>query len=204
MTVLEPAGGMPDTLGEVRRPVRPPRPPARPGGTATPRRGQSGGLRGDSARPVGASGQARPGVDPLRVLLVLGVTASVALHAQMAVTGAHGPGWSVLMGVMALLCLSCLAGLVRAGDPAGPVRMTMGMALAMALGHVLLLPLLAGAPGAHGAHAAHAAPGGGAAVAAAGAGHGGMLLVVGVELIVAALAVGWVRRHKQRITYQPV
>ncbi|MEX5295369.1 hypothetical protein QYM41_08810 [Kocuria sp. CPCC 205268] len=129
------------------------------------------------------------------------MTASVALHAQMALTGAHGPGWSLLMGVMALLCLSCLAGLVRAGDPAGPVRMTMGMALAMALGHVLLLPLLAGAPGAHGAHAAH---GGEATVAAAGAGHGGMLLVVGVELIVATLAVGWVRRHKQRITYQAV
>ncbi|WP_157571454.1 hypothetical protein [Kocuria rosea] len=134
------------------------------------------------------------------MLLVLGVATSVALHAQMALAGAHGPGWSVLMGVMALLCLSCLAGLVRAGDPAGPVRMTMGMALAMALGHVLLLPLLAG--GTHGAHAHH---GGAAPVeAAAGAGHGGMLLVVGVELAVAALAVGWTRRHKQRITYQPV
>lgn len=202
MTVLEPAGGMPDTLGEVRRTVRPPRPPARPGGTATLRRRQPGGLRRASARPDGVPGQARPGADLLRVLLVLGVTASVALHAQMALTGTHGPGWSVLMGVMALLCLSCLAGLVRAGDPAGPVRMTMGMALAMALGHVLLLPLLAGAPGAHGAHAHH---GGTAAVdTAAGAGHGGMLLVVGVELTVAALAVGWVRRHKQRITYQPV
>ncbi|MEX5297215.1 hypothetical protein RCG67_00360 [Kocuria sp. CPCC 205292] len=130
------------------------------------------------------------------------MAASVALHAQMALTGAHGPGWSVLMGVMALLCLSCLAGLVRGGDPAGPVRMTMGMALAMALGHVLLLPLLTGGAGAHGAHAHH---GGAAPVdAAAGAGHGGMLLVVGVELAVAVLAVGWTRRHNQRITYQPV
>lgn len=169
MTVLEPAGGMPETH---RAP----------------------------GRSAGRSGEARRGADLLRVLLVLGVATSVALHAQMALAGAHGPGWSVLMGVMALLCLSCLAGLVRAGDPAGPVRMTMGMALAMALGHVLLLPLLAG--GTHGAHAHH---GGAAPVeAAAGAGHGGMLLVVGVELAVAALAVGWTRRHKQRITYQPV
>ncbi|MGK7221295.1 hypothetical protein ACSNO4_00655 [Kocuria flava] len=134
------------------------------------------------------------------MLIVLGVAASVVLHARMALAGAHGPGWSVLMGVMALLCLSCLAGLVRAGDPAGPVRMTMGMALAMALGHVLLLPLLAG--GAHGAHAHH---GGAAPVdAASGAGHGGMLLVVGVELAVAAVAVVWIRRHTLRITYQSV
>ncbi|WP_143709859.1 hypothetical protein [Kocuria flava] len=136
------------------------------------------------------------------MLLVLGVAASVVLHARMALAGVHGPGWSVLMGVMALLCLSCLAGLVRAGEPTATVRMVMGTALAMALGHVLLLPLLGGSSGAHGAHAHHgrAAP----VDAASGAGHGGMLLVVGVELAVAAVAVVWTRRHTQRITYQPV
>lgn len=136
------------------------------------------------------------------MLLVLGVAASVALHAQMALAGAHGPGWSVLMGAMALLCLSCLAGLVRAGDPAGTVRMTMGTALAMALGHVLLLPLLGGGAGAQGVHAHHGAAT--AVDAASGAGHGGMLLVVGVELAVAALAVAWTRGRNRRTAYQPV
>lgn len=181
MTALEPAAGAVGARRAVRGPVGVLRPPGRP---AAPRREVCGGA------------------GLLRVLLVLGVAASVALHAQMALAGAHGPGWSVLMGVMALLCLSCLAGLVRTGDPTGAVRMTMGMALAMALGHVLLLPLLDGGSGAHGAHAHHG--GASAAGSASGAGHGGMLLVVAVELAVAALAVGWTGRHNQRITYQPV
>lgn len=197
MTAPDPAGG----AAAVRRPAGPTRELRRPADPLGVLRRPADPVR-ELSKPVDPRRVLRRPVDLPRVLLVLGVTASVALHAQMALAGTHGPGWSVLMGIMAVLCLSCLAGLVRAGDPTGAVRMTMGMALAMALGHVLLLPLLGGASGAHGAHA-HS---GGAttAGAAAGAGHGGMLLVVVVELAVAAVAVRWTRRHTQRITYQPV
>lgn len=201
MTALEPAGEALGARRAVRRPADPLRAPGRREGPPGSRRRAVDALRAPG-RQAAPRLQALRRTDLLRVLLVLGVAASVVLHARMALAGAHGPGWSVLMGVMALLCLSCLAGLLRAGDPTGTVRMTMGMALAMALGHVLLLPLLAGGSGAHGAHAHHG--GAPAAGAASGAGHGGMLLVVGVELVVAALAVGWTRRHNQRITYQPV
>lgn len=203
MTALEPAGG---ALGAGRSPGGPVQTPGPPDGPSGARCRPADLLR-ERCRPDAPppAERRRAGLrraDPLRVLLVLGVAASVVLHARMALTGVHGPGWSVLMGVMALLCLSCLAGLVRAGDPTATVRMVTGTALAMALGHVLLLPLLGGSSGVHGAHAHH---GGAAPVdAASGAGHGGMLLVVGVELAVAAVAVVWTRRHTQRITYQPV
>lgn len=203
MTALEPADGARGAGRSPGGPVQTPGPPDGPSGArCRPADLLRGRGRPDAPPPAERrrAGLRRP--DPLRVLLVLGVAASVVLHARMALAGVHGPGWSVLMGVMALLCLSCLAGLVRAGEPTATVRMVMGTALAMALGHVLLLPLLGGSSGAHGAHAHH---GGAAPVdAASGADHGGMLLVVGVELAVAAVAVVWTRRHTQRITYQPV
>jgi hypothetical protein len=140
--------------------------------------------------------------DPLRVLLGTGVGVSVALHGQMAVAGTHGAGWAVVMGVMAALCLSCLVALARVGDLVRTVRMTMGMALAMALAHTLMIPLLGGSGG-HSAHAHHGGAGATEA-AASGAGHGGMLLVVVVELAVAALAVAWLRRHDRRPARRPV
>jgi hypothetical protein len=142
--------------------------------------------------------------DPLRAALVLGTGVSVALHARMALDGAHGRGWSVLMGFMALLCLPCLLALLRPGaahPAARTVRMALGTALAMALGHVLLLPLLS-----HGAgHVGHGAPPAGTMPAAGGgAGHGsGVLAVVGVEMAVAVLAVVWLRRA-ERPTYRSV
>ncbi|MGQ1838504.1 hypothetical protein ACT4S2_08605 [Kocuria turfanensis] len=150
-----------------------------------------------------ASASRLPG-DPVRVLLAAGLVASVLLHARMAL-GGHGPGWSIGMAVMAVLCLSCLPALVRAGAArrrAGAVRMVMGMALAMAFGHVLLLPLM----GAGGGHAHHGAlPAGTMPAAAGGAAHGtGALLVISVELAVAALAVLWLRRHGRRPTYRSV
>ncbi|MFI7584208.1 hypothetical protein ACH9DO_10480 [Kocuria sp. M1N1S27] len=185
------------------------RAPRAPGGPPGAHRRVDGPLR--APRPVGSLHRAeaalrvpRPRVDLLRALLVLGTAASVALHGQMGLGGAHGPGWSALMGVMAVLCLSCLLGLVRAADPAGTVRMTMGMALAMALGHVLLLPLLDASSGAHGHHGHHAGTSAVSAASTAGAGHGGMLLVVGVELAVAVVAVSWLRRHNRRMTYRSV
>lgn len=143
--------------------------------------------------------------DPLRGALALGTGVSVVLHAQMALGGTHGRGWSVLMGLMAVLCLPCLVALVRpaAVHPAvGTVRMALGTALAMALGHVLLLPLMSGVGG----HAQHGTPSAGTVPAAAGgAAHGaGVLLVVGVELAVAVLAVVWLRRSERRPVCRPV
>lgn len=141
-----------------------------------------------------------PGVlrDPLRAVLVCGIAVSVAVHARMAVDGGHGPGWSLAMAGMAVLCLSCGLALVRPGDRAGVVRMTMGMALAMALIHVLLLPLMGGSS--TGAHAHH---GGVPAVAAPSAGHGTMLLAVVVELGVGVLALAWTRRHGRAVRVGP-
>ncbi|MFI7481321.1 hypothetical protein ACH9EU_02780 [Kocuria sp. M1R5S2] len=153
----------------------------------------STGRRTDAATDSGAPSLTR---DPLRIVMVAGTAASVVLHGHMAL--AHGGGWAVLMAAMAVLCLACLAGLLRGGRPDAAVRMTTGMALAMALGHVLLLPLMSG----DGAHAHHAATGSAAHPTSpaqdAAAGHGGMLLVVAVELAVAACAVAWSRRHEDR------
>lgn len=152
---------------------------------------------------VPASASRLPG-DPLRVLLAAGLAASVLLHARMAL-GGHGPGWSLGMAAMAVLCLPCLTTLVRAGAAhrrAGAVRMAMGAALATALGHVLLLPLMS----AGGGHAQHGAlPSGAPSAVTGGEAHGATaLLVIAVELVVAALAVVWLRRHERRPTYRSV
>lgn len=130
--------------------------------------------------------------DPLRLVLAAGIGTSAVLHGQMALAGAHGSGWSVLMGTMAAVCVFCAAGLLRRGDPVAAVRMSTGMALAMALLHVLALPLLSGSGG-HARHGVASAAGG-----VAEAGRGTMLLVVVVELAVAAGAVAWIRRHGPR------
>ena len=129
--------------------------------------------------------------DPLRIVLATGVGISAVLHGQMALAGAHGAGWSVLMGAMTAVCLFCVAGLLRHGDPAAAMRMSTGMALAMALVHVLALPLISGGSG-HGRHGAASATS-----SVPEAGHGAMLLVVVVELAVAAGAVAWVRRSER-------
>ena len=150
------------------------------------------GVHGVPAGP-GAAGLRR---DPLRVLLAAGVGAAVVLHAHMALAGIHGAGWSVLMGAMAAVCLFCVIGMLRDEEPAAAMRMSTGMALAMALAHVLALPLLGGGGGHHGTSSA--------AGGAAQAGHGAMLLVVLVELAVAAGAVAWIRRHERRSTYRSV
>jgi hypothetical protein len=133
--------------------------------------------------------------DVHRWMIIAGVGASIALHGQMALSGAHGTMWSLVMGGMAAICVSCIVALVKAGPARGPVCMTMGMAIAMALIHVLMLPFLNGGGGAHSHHsAAHVD----AVVAGSSGGHGAMLMVVAVELAVAALAAGWMRRHSRR------
>jgi hypothetical protein len=132
--------------------------------------------------------------DPLRSAVAVGVATSMVLHGQMSLTGMHGPFWSAVMGAMALGCLSCLAGLLRPGRPQAPMAMTMGMAVAMALIHVLMLPLMADAVHAHhDVTAEHALTG-----AVPDSGQVSMVLVVVLELAVAALAVIWLRRHKHR------
>jgi hypothetical protein len=153
------------------------------------------------AVPGHRPGDPVPGLlhDPLRVLVVLGVAVSTVLHGQMAILGVHGAVWSLVMAGMAVMCLSCVASLLRPGrsiaarHPA--MTMTVGMALAMALGHVLMLPLMTGGNG--GAHAHHTTGGSGRTTLAAtpDSGHSTMLLVVIVEIVVAATATAWTRRH---------
>jgi hypothetical protein len=130
--------------------------------------------------------------DPRHLLLVAGVGTSVALHGQMAISGMHGTVWSLVMAAMAAICLPCLVALVKSKAAPGPVRMTMGTALAMALTHVLMLPLLNTSSGAHAHH--HAAQME-SVVATSGGNHGAMLAVIAVELAVAAMAAGCMRRH---------
>ena len=137
--------------------------------------------------------------DPLGVSVVLGVAVSAALHGRMALSGAHGPFWSVVMAGMALVCGLCLVALLRRGRSATEagttMTMTMGMALAMALAHALMLPFAGEMSGHHASAHHHGMATGPTGSAAPGAGHGSMLVVVAVELLIAALAVTWTRRH---------
>lgn len=148
-------------------------------------------------RPLaGASGERTPD-GPLRVLLVGCVAASVAAHGWTAVGGGHGAGWSLVMAAMAVACSWCLPDLVRRRDAAGPVRMTLGTAVAMAVVHVLMVPLMGGRQsGGHPAHHGGLGAGPSAAEAAAvGAGHSAMLALIVLELAAAALAAGLLRRR---------
>lgn len=145
---------------------------------------------------VGASG-ARASGAPVHVLLTGCVAASVAAHGWMAVGGGHGAGWSLVMAAMAVACSFCLADLVRRPDAAGPVRMVLSTAVAMAVVHVLMLPLMgAHASGGHAAHHGGAATGPSAAESlTGGADHSGMLALIALELAAAGLAAGLLRRR---------
>lgn len=131
------------------------------------------------------------------VLLVACVGASAAAHGWMAIGGGHGAGWSLVMAAMALACASCAVDLLRRWHDPGSAVMALGMAAAMALIHVLMLPLMTA--GAAGTQHAHHAGGGAAASAAAasgaGAEHGAMLLLVALELVAAGLAAARLRRR---------
>ncbi len=128
--------------------------------------------------------------------LVLSVAGSAAAHGWMAVGGGHGAGWSLVMAAMAVLCAFCVVGLMRQPLAVAPARMAMVMAVTMALLHVLMIPLMAGAAGGathHHAHHAHHGGGGPgaapvAAASAAGADHSTMMLVIVLELTAGGLA----------------
>lgn len=146
--------------------------------------------------PTGASGERTPGA-LLHVLLTGCVAASVAAHGWTAVGGGHGAGWSLVMAAMAVACSFCLADLVRRPEAAEPVRMALSTGVAMAVVHVLGLPLMGGhASGGHPAHHGGAGAGPGAADAVAGgAGSGAMLALIVLELTAAGLAAGLLRRR---------
>lgn len=145
---------------------------------------------------VGASAARTPGA-PVHVLLAGCVAASVAAHGWMAVGGGHGAGWSLVMAAMAVACSFCLTDMVRRPEAAGPVRMALSTAVAMAVVHVLVLPLMGGhVSGGHPAH--HGGAGAGPSPAEAltgGADSSGMLALIVLELTAAALAAGLLRRR---------
>lgn len=129
--------------------------------------------------------------------LVLCVAGSAATHGWMAVGGGHGAGWSLVMAGMAALCAFCVVGLLRQPLAADPVRMAMVMAVTMALLHVVLMPLTAGAGGGahhHGQHGGESPVAAAVVASAGGAEHSTMMLVVIVlELVAGGLAVARLR-----------
>lgn len=154
--------------------------------------------------PAGAPGQGPTPPAPVAVgllhgCLVLCVAGSAAAHGWMAVGGGHGAGWSLVMAAMAVLCAFCVVGLVRRPPAVAPVRMAMVMAVTMALLHVLMIPLMAGAAGGAARHHSHhggegpgAAP---VAAAAGGADHSTMMPVIVLELTAGGLAATRLRRR---------
>lgn len=149
--------------------------------------------RGAAPRVTAAAG----GV--LHGCLVLSVAGSAAAHGWMAMGGGHGVGWSLVMAAMAVLCAFCVVGLMRRPLATEPVRMAMVMAVAMALLHVVMVPLMAGAGGGapHHAHRGGESYGAAPAVASAGgADHSTMALVVVLELAAAGLAATRLRRRR--------
>ncbi|MEX5270728.1 hypothetical protein [Kocuria sabuli] len=145
---------------------------------------------------TGASGERTPGA-PVHVLLTGCVAASVAAHGWTAVGGDHGAGWSLVMAAMAVACSFCLPDLVRRPEASGPVRMALSTGVAMAVVHVLMLPLMGGhASGGHPAHHGGAGAGPGAADAVTGGtGSSTMLALIVLELTAAVLAAGLLRRR---------
>lgn len=110
--------------------------------------------------------------------------------------GGHGAGWSLVMAAMAVLCGFCVMGLMRQPLAADPVRMAMIMAVTMALLHVLMISLMAGAGRGTQHHAHHGGESPGAAPVAASAGgadHSTMMLLIVLELMVGGLAAARLR-----------
>lgn len=133
--------------------------------------------------------------------LVLCVTGSATAHGWMAVGGGHGAGWSLVMAAMAVLCAFCVVGLMRQPLAAEPLCMAMVMAVTMALLHVLMIPLMAGAAGGTHHHAIRGGEGPGAAPVAASAGgadHSTMMMVIVLELVAGGLAATRLRRRRPR------
>ncbi|WP_336712875.1 hypothetical protein [Arthrobacter sp. USHLN218] len=139
---------------------------------------------------------------PLHPRLCAGAAvASAAAHGWMA--WLHRGSWweSGLMVLMAAACLSCVVQLWRSGC-AGAARSFMGMALAMAGFHLLLVvqPLAGGGHPAHMHHSAVAAAAQASSGAGGGAGSAGpMLAVIFLELAGAMAAATWIRRSAAQL-----
>ncbi len=131
--------------------------------------------------------------------LVLSVAGSAAAHGWMAMGGGHGAGWSLVMAAMAVLCAFCVVGLMRRPLATEPVHMAMVMAVAMALLHVVMVPLMAGPGGGapHHAHHGGGRPGADPVAASAGAAdHSTMMMVIVLELVAGGLAATRLRRRR--------
>lgn len=105
------------------------------------------------------------------------------------------------MVLMAAACLSCVVQLWRSGC-AGAARSFMGMALAMAGFHLLLVvqPLAGGGHAGHMHHTAVAAAVQASSGAGGGAGSAGpMLAVIFLELAGAMAAATWIRRSAAQL-----
>ncbi|EMY33865.1 hypothetical protein D477_012655 [Arthrobacter crystallopoietes BAB-32] len=114
--------------------------------------------------------------------------ASATAHTWMA--WLHWGSWweAGLMAVMAVSCLPCALPLWRSGCT-GAARMLMGMALAMAGFHLLLvLQPVASGTHSHHAPAVQTAPPGPPDMA------GAMLAIIALELASAMMAATWIRR----------
>jgi hypothetical protein len=135
---------------------------------------------------------------------------SIAAHLWMAWQHLDAPWQSLLMLVMAAFCLPCALKTWRHGG-AGPARMLMLAALAMAAFHTLLLTGAGGRGGGHAGHAiaaaagstanagGHAATAVGTAPLTAGLPHTEMLLgVILLELAAALSAAIYLHRLRQR------
>jgi hypothetical protein len=109
--------------------------------------------------------------------------ASVAAHAWMAFGHSHAWWQSTVMLLMAAFCLPCAVKLWRRAA-AHPAVMLLWSAVGMAGLHVLLLAVSALSAGAHSHHAASVHP----------AAPGPLLAVIGLELMMAALAASWLYR----------
>ncbi|AUI52970.1 hypothetical protein SAMN04489742_3582 [Arthrobacter crystallopoietes] len=127
------------------------------------------------------------------------LAAFVAIAAHFWMAWAHRDSWwqAGVMLAMAVACLPCALVLWRAAG-VRPAKMMMLAALTMAAFHaVLLLAPNGGVSHGHHAGAAALAP----AATAAGAGTGGMLVLISWEIVTGMLAATWLRRRRETLNY---
>jgi hypothetical protein len=130
--------------------------------------------------------------DPLLVLIMTGVGFSSALHIQMAAMGFHGLIGTLIMACMAVACISCLVTLLLRGSQVVTVRMIMGMAQIMVIAHLILIFPPAGSGNVHRHNTVTSADD----PIRGGLAHGSFLVVIAVELLVAATAAVWIRNKR--------
>ncbi|MCW2135429.1 hypothetical protein [Arthrobacter sp. VKM Ac-2550] len=127
------------------------------------------------------------------------LAAFVAIAAHFWMAWAHRDSWwqAGVMLAMAVVCLPCALVLWRTAG-VEPAKMLMLAALAMAAFHAVLLLLPNGGVGhSHHTGVAALAP----AATAAGAGTGGMLVLISWEIVTGMLAATWLRRRRETLNY---